>query len=125
METVFSDPAGEKLAFLREARRRGYSVVLVFIGLESAMLSAARVAERVEQGGHDVPEDKLEQRFPRTLANLREALTFVDLAILLDNSATDEPFRFVALWEAGELVESGEVKPLWASQLSSLKPSRD
>ncbi|HET7344169.1 MAG TPA: zeta toxin family protein, partial [Methylomirabilota bacterium] len=37
-ETVFSDPAGAKLGLLREARRRGYSVILIFIGLESAQL---------------------------------------------------------------------------------------
>src|SRR5262249_54057413 len=41
-ETVFSDPAGEKLAFLEEAARRGYEVVLCFIGLKTWEQSVER-----------------------------------------------------------------------------------
>src|SRR3954464_4134913 len=58
METVFSDPQGAKLGFLKECQSSGYTVVLVFIGLESAELSLGRVIERVERGGHDVPDAK-------------------------------------------------------------------
>jgi len=46
METVFSDPDGAKLAFLREARKRGYVVILIFIGLESRELAIGRVMQR-------------------------------------------------------------------------------
>ena len=56
METVFSDPAGAKIAFLKRAQAAGYAVLLVFIGLDSPELSAARVAQRVEEGGHDIPD---------------------------------------------------------------------
>ena len=42
-ETVFSDPAGAKLAFLKKAVEQGYVVTLIFIGLSSAALSKARV----------------------------------------------------------------------------------
>ncbi len=66
METVFSDPHGAKLDFLRECRSQGYTVVLIFIGLESADLSRGRIMERVEAGGHDVPDEKIDSRFPRT-----------------------------------------------------------
>ena len=51
METVFSDPQGAKLDFLKGCHSNGYTVVLVFIGLESADLSRGRVMERVEGGG--------------------------------------------------------------------------
>src|SRR5688572_26087938 len=40
-ETVFSDPEA-KLAFLRDARTRGYVVILIFIGLESSELAIGR-----------------------------------------------------------------------------------
>jgi len=113
METVFSDPAGAKLDFLRDAQRRGYAIVLLFVGLESAELSAARVAERVAQGGHDVPDDRLRARYPRTLANLRLALAFVDAAILLDNSSTRAPYRPVATWRAGRLEREAPDPPAW------------
>src|SRR5439155_1598271 len=52
METVLSDPRGDKLAFLREAKSAGYRVYVVFIGLESPQLSLARVLSRIAHGGH-------------------------------------------------------------------------
>lgn len=122
METVFSDPAGDKVGFLDEARARGYVVLLVFIGLDSPLLSRARVAERVERGGHDVPDEKIEARFPRTLENLRRAVELVDFALLLDNSSAVEPFRFVASFELGQLLERSDLVPRWTAPLHGLLP---
>jgi predicted ABC-type ATPase len=45
-ETVFSDPVGDKLAFLRDAAARGYTVILCFIGISGPELSEQRVAMR-------------------------------------------------------------------------------
>lgn len=73
-ETVFSDPVGAKLHFLRDAIGAGYLVTLYFVGLASAQLSAARVTQRVHAGDHDVPPDRLERRFLQSLANLADAL---------------------------------------------------
>jgi hypothetical protein len=53
METVFSDPVGDKLAFFRRAQSAGYFVAMIFVGLASAELSARRVAQRVVDGGLD------------------------------------------------------------------------
>lgn len=117
METVFSDPQGATLAFLRECQSSGYTVILVFIGLESAELSLGRVIQRVERGGHDVPDEKLEARFPRTFDNLRQALTFVDEALLLDNSSADKPFRFVAAFKAGKRLRQKGFAPAWAGMI--------
>src|SRR3954451_2861941 len=112
-ETVFSDAGGLKLAFLREARAHGYMVVFVFIGLESSELAIGRVLQRIEQGGHDVPDEKIQSRFARTLANLSEALTFVDHAFVFDNSSAEQPYRLVAELRAGRVVRRGDVKPQW------------
>ena len=71
-ETVFSDPVGDKLSFLKNAAQQGYSVVLCFIGIADADRSEERVSMRVSQGGHDVPNDKLTARFPRTMTNLKK-----------------------------------------------------
>ena len=88
--------AGTKDRFLVECQSNGYTVRLVFVGLQSADLSRGRVMERVEAGGHDVPDDKIESRFPRTFSNLSQALRFVDATLLFDNSSSDELYRFVA-----------------------------
>ena len=66
METVFSDPVGAKLDFLRDARAQGYRIALVYIGLAHAALSQARVIQRVAQGGHDVPDDRIRAQLPRS-----------------------------------------------------------
>ena len=103
METVLSDTVGSKLGFLRRARDLGYRVVVIFIRLESVQLSQARVHSRVQRGGHDVPQDRLLTRFPRTLENAREALAFANLGIVLDNSSTGQPYRWVETWLNGEM----------------------
>lgn len=123
-ETVFSDPAGEKLAFLRDARAAGYAVVLVFIGLASPELCSARVAQRVDEGGHDVPDEKIAGRYPRTLGNLRAALALVDAAYLFDNSSCDDPYRFVASYRAGRRRRGGAFVPSWAEGLPGLAARR-
>ena len=104
METLLSDPAGEKVSFLRDARSEGYRVLLIAIRLESPELSMARVQQRVETGGHDVPDEKLVARFPRTQANIKTALAFVDIALVFDNSRGDLPFQHVETWLAGRRV---------------------
>lgn len=116
-ETVFSDPAGDKLAFLKQAEQAGYTVVLCYIGLESAALSEERVAMRVSQGGHDVPTEKLQSRFPRTLANLKKALREVPQVFLYDNSDLGRPFRHVAMFEGGTCVERVADLPAWAAHV--------
>lgn len=118
METVFSDPVGDKLAFLREARQRGYVVALVAIGLDSPELSIARVALRVERGGHDVPEDRLISRYPRVLENFRQALPEVSIAIVVDNSEHAEDgdpaaYEPLAIFINGKVAHAGQATPGW------------
>lgn len=101
METVFSDPVGDKVQWLKHAQAAGYVVIGSFILLSDPMLSSARVAQRVARGGHDVPDDKLQSRFVRTRRNIEAALQFVDLGLVVDNSSVDTPYRLVSLWEHG------------------------
>jgi predicted ABC-type ATPase len=112
-ETVFSDPAGHKLAFLKEAATARYTVILCFIGISGPEVSKQRVAMRVSQGGHDVPTDKLETRYPRILANLRNALREVPHVWIFDNDDLRHPYRLVAIHEAGIPVRLNKPIPRW------------
>lgn len=85
-ETVFSDSVGDKINFLRNSAQSGYRVVLLAVWLPSVGASVSRVRRRVENGGHSVPEDKLHRRYHDCMKNIKTALTFVDTAILFDNS---------------------------------------
>jgi predicted ABC-type ATPase len=116
-ETVFSDPVGDKLGFLREAAQSGYTVVLCFIGMSGPEVSEERVAMRVSQGGHDVPSDKLIARFPRTMANLRSALREVPHVWVFDNDDLLNPFRLVAVFEAGRQARLVTPTPRWLRDL--------
>jgi predicted ABC-type ATPase len=123
-ETVFSDPAGAKLDFMERARAAGFVVLLVFIGLAGPTLSVTRVATRVAQGGHDVPNEKLFARFPRTLKNLRAAVGVVDKAFLFDNSSVGAPYRPVAVYAEGRLTEQFPPLPRWTAELPGLSVAR-
>jgi len=116
-ETVFSDPAGDKLAFLQEAIVSGFTVVLCFIGISSSRISEQRVAMRVSQGGHDVPSDKLRSRYPRTLANLKSAIQELPCVLIFDNDDLRTPFRRVADFEHGQQTFSQTPLPRWLTRL--------
>jgi predicted ABC-type ATPase len=112
-ETVFSDTVGEKVAFLHEATNSGYNVILCFIGISGANISEERVAMRVSQGGHDVPPDKLTERFPRTIANLKAAVRVLPRIFIFDNENIARPYQQVAVFEHGKPVFLAEPLPAW------------
>jgi predicted ABC-type ATPase len=116
-ETVLSDPVGEKVAFLEEAARDGYVVALCYIGLSSPDQSVERVAMRVSQGGHDVPDDKLRTRFPRTLHNLQAAIVRLPHVLIYDNSDLNIPYRSVAEFDHGQLRHLQQPIPEWLRPL--------
>lgn len=89
-ETVFSDPHGAKLAYLKRAQELGFRVVLIAVWIPSSAASAARVRQRVANGGHTVPLDKLARRYAACMQNLKAALAFVETAIVFDNSGPIE-----------------------------------
>lgn len=112
-ETVFSDPVGDKIDFLRRAEALGYTVVLCFIGIEGPGMSEERVAMRVLQGGHDVPAEKLLARFPRTLNNLKRAIHELPYVLVFDNSDLSHPFRKVAELRRGAPDVTNSPVPAW------------
>ena len=116
-ETVFSDPVGDKLGFLKHAAQSGYSVVLCFIGIADAGVSEQRVAMRVSQGGHDVPTEKLAARFPRTLKNLAAAVRELPCVLVFDNDDLRKPFRQVAVFVDGAASLSTGAVPAWLRPL--------
>lgn len=112
-ETVFSDPVGDKIAFLKEAERSGYTVVLFFIGAKGPEISDERVAMRVLKGGHDVPADKLKGRYPRVMKNLQRALLEISNVRVYDNSDLRDPYRLVATRENAQSIELYGETPEW------------
>ena len=57
---------------IRHWQARGYSVAIIYLRLPSAGDSVERVAQRVKEGGHDIPEAVVRRRFGRSWTNFRE-----------------------------------------------------
>jgi predicted ABC-type ATPase len=68
------------LKFIADLRRSGYQVVILFLWLPSAEMAIARVASRVRQGGHDIPELTIRRRYEAGLRNF-----FLTYASLVDS----------------------------------------
>ena len=108
---------GEKLAFLKSAAQAGNNTILCFIGTAGPEVCEQRVAMRVSQGGHDVPSEKLVQRFPRILANLEAAIRELPNVWVFDNNDLRTPYRLVAILESGRLVKLQRPVPRWLKPL--------
>lgn len=115
METVFSHPS--KIDFLAQAKAMGYQIILVFIHLELTVLNQARIAQRVSEGGHTVPEDKVINRIPRLLKNIKQTLPLCNQVYILNNSSAENPFQRVATLIEGRLEAHAEIIPDWCQKL--------
>lgn len=106
-ETVGS--TREKIDFIKEAKDRGYSVSLIFVNAGSPEICIERIKARVQQGGHDVPDDKVRSRYTRVLSLLPEYISLANSALIYDNSDTP---RMVLGKRDGEVELFGDV-PEW------------
>lgn len=81
------------LGYLRHIdqwRKQGYRVSLLFLSLPSVELAIARVAQRVRQGGHDVPQAVIRRRFASGWDNFhRRYKQAVNDWVLYDNAGTE------------------------------------
>lgn len=64
----------------------GYLVTLIFLSLPNVEMAVARVAARVKQGGHNVPDDVVKRRFSAGIKNLDRYKLLVNNWQLYDNS---------------------------------------
>lgn len=108
-ETVFSHPS--KVDLVNEAIARGYLVYLHVI-LVPVEVSVNRVLERVQDGGHSVPEQKIRERYARLWELVGYARSAADRTEFFDNSTAQQPFRRVAVYERGRLMGEAEW-PRW------------
>ena len=114
-ETVFSHPS--KIDFVAEAKSLGYEIILIYIHLISTELNLARVSQRVHEGGHNVPEEKVLKRMPRTMVNIHNVLPLVDTAKFYDNSSKNNPFVSIAQLNRGKLDIQNQPLPNWAKEI--------
>jgi predicted ABC-type ATPase len=120
-ETVFSHES--KLALIAQAQSAGFKVVLLVVCVDDPRILLARVAQRVSEGGHDVPAQRILARYPRTLANLQQAVQLADMAMLFHPNMKPGqnvlPDR-VAVCRKGQITRQAAKLPKWAKQVLGL-----
>ncbi|HYW59664.1 MAG TPA: AAA family ATPase [Xanthobacteraceae bacterium] len=84
VETVLSTPKYRRL--VSAAKSRKFEINLIYLLLQSPALCVERVRLRVAKGGHDVPTQKIIDRWQRSLDQLPWYLEQADRAWLFDNS---------------------------------------
>ena len=72
---------------LHQAIKAGLKIYIWYIGLASPELHIARVRARVGRGGHEIPEAKIRERYPKSLANLVSFIGAPAEVHVFDNSA--------------------------------------
>jgi predicted ABC-type ATPase len=111
---------------LDQALLEGIEVRIWYVGLDSVERHIARVRSRVAQGGHDIPEERIRERYTQSRLNLIRLLPRLTELLLYDNSkeadpdagAAPEPVLLLHLVQ-GKLRETCELTrvPQWAKPI--------
>ena len=89
-ETVMSTERNLKL--LQKAKNKGYFIRCYYILTADPYINVCRVKSRVEEGGHDVTEEKIISRYERALNLVKDVVAVSDICHIYDNSE-EKPFR--------------------------------
>lgn len=116
-ETVYSHPS--KIDFVARAKALGYEVIMVMVHLQNCELNQARISERILEGGHFVPDEKVISRIPRTLKHIKASIPLCDRVQIYDNSFANDPFQPVLAILNGKVEPYIDPLPEWAEQLLS------
>ena len=116
-ETVMSHIS--KVEFLQEAKRQGFKTYLYYVSTVDPMINIARVKYRVSVGGHPVPEQKIVERYYRSMDLLMQAVDASDRTYLFDNSSNGEKAAFIAEIQSAETLKmnpDAQQLPWWFAE---------
>ena len=115
-ETVLSSDA--KVNFLKRAKEEGYFIRMFFICTESPAINAARIANRVMEGGHDVPILKIISRYEKAIINAIKVAGFADRAYFYDNSIDNQNAQLLFRTVDGKFAKKYvETFPQWTETI--------
>ena len=112
-ETVMSHPS--KIETLKIAKGKGFKNYLYFICTEDPEINKSRVAERVVNEGHPVPENKIVDRYYRSLNLLPNAVSFSYKTYIFDNSGSTSKL-ILDIFEGKTITYHTSVIPNWVDK---------
>lgn len=101
---------GSILKNIARAKALGYEIELHYVGLESVEIAKARIAHRVEHGGHGIPDADVERRYFESFEHLNKVLCECNIAVLYDNT---DAFKRFAIYKNGVLFSRTDEVPEW------------
>jgi predicted ABC-type ATPase len=113
-------------SLLEKAMDAGIEVRIWYVGLTNAELHITRVRARTKRGGHDIPEEKIRQRYTRSVFNLIQLMSKLTELRVYDNSVEADPHkgatpqpRLILYLNRGKLLNVSELAstPEWAKPI--------
>ncbi|MBR3762445.1 MAG: zeta toxin family protein [Lachnospiraceae bacterium] len=99
---------------INKAKSLGYCIELHYVSVDTVEIAKERIAYRVSQGGHGIPDVDVERRYIESYKQLKEILGICDMAILYDNT---DVFKRFAVFKDGELCNLADDSPRWFTLL--------
>lgn len=109
-ETVMSSP--DKVEFLKKAQEQGFRTYLYYVATEDPDINISRVESRVAEGGHPVPNDKIVERYFRSLDLLADAVQYANRAYIFDNSSDKKVWVAEVTDNSILILKTGDM-PFW------------
>lgn len=100
------------IRYISRAKERGYSVEMHYVGLDSVETAKDRIHQRIQAGGHGVPDDEIERRYDESLLCLTRIIPYCDQVYLYDNS---DRFLKIASFRNDSLTIISKTIPEWAT----------
>ncbi|MGL5067256.1 MAG: zeta toxin family protein [Sarcina sp.] len=95
---------------IKQAKENNFFVEMNFIGVESPELAKERIKQRVEKGGHGIPDQAVERRYIESLENLKVVKDLCDVINIYDNT---NKFRLIMIIENGLVTWNDRNLPDW------------
>ena len=101
--------------WLQLIKSKGYDIILYFLCTSDIEINIGRVRKRVKEGGHDVPESIISDRYKMALLYLRKEIFNFEEVYLIENSA--ETAEQLAFLKNGKLINKNVVCPDWVGYI--------
>ncbi|HVN63277.1 MAG TPA: zeta toxin family protein [Candidatus Binataceae bacterium] len=119
VETVLSSGKYERI--ISRAHAAGHQVGMIYLAVESAKVLKKRVANRYEAGGHTVPDEKIKDRWKRSLDWLVKFAPAMDGLFVFDS--TSSGLKLLAQKNQGTIIWHGSAKfPKLKARLGAQDP---
>lgn len=102
---------------IEKARSLDYYIRLYYIGVNTAYESLKRIKNRVEKGGHDIPEETVKMRYEKRFDDLMKILPYCNEVHFFDN---ENGFAETAEYRNGNFIVKISDVPEWVKELKKL-----